>query len=332
MADVRKSLQTFLNQECVWKLDLLTTSHLKVFTSTTAVSPVFRPPVPGKKLYSMNVTMMIMKPKDGSPYITVYVNGEIVGSYIPEALFFKKVPGPTKLYLIYVGKLSPVSPDTKIPAEKASKTPALNGSVTKGDIWSSSRKETPEALYPKLKTMKVTMVGKCAWIFDGALCHYFLSLDYMVCCPAFKEFPSLSRIVNLLTRCPDRNCVPCYGARIHVDCTTGFTPSESEGTSEACPCILSCAALKSSYAPVTGNQNLLSLLFDPVQSKKVVGLNLKAPSYPAPISQVLVGVTAKGEEIECNPDPWELLVYSDFYTRLAIYNCQILKRACLHSC
>lgn len=332
MATSRECLRQFLNRECIWKLDTASTSYARVYTATTAISPHFKPPKGEKTSHSLNVTLIAMKPKKTLPFVTVYVNGDLIDCCATDAFFSKKVPGPKCLYLIYVGLLKSPPLQVKIPADIASKTPDVGHSVTRKDIWSTSKRLDPQNLKSSLKHSAITGIGKCAWAVNGILCQYFLSLDYVMLCPAFQACPSLSRIINLITRCQSNSCVACYGEKIHVDVTQGFTSEDSSGSSDSCPCILSCAALRSDYAPITGNKTLLSLIFDPLVSRNIVGIRLFAPQYPVPIQQLFCGVLADGTEVDCCPEPWELLQYSDFFSRLAIYDCQILKRACLRSC
>lgn len=339
MEQVREDLRRFLNKECIWKFNPASTNYMKIYTSTTAVSPTYKPfsgPLYGRgneSEHSYNVTLIVMKPKKYPAYITIYINGQLMDCCTPEALFMKAVPGAVRFHLIYFGPFKNPSPNVQIPADVAIKAPDCSATVTRHVIWNTSRHITQqEDMLPSIRKSKVIMIGKCAWYAKNSLYQYFLSMDCMAMLPALDAFPSLARILSLLTRCADSSCVPCYGFKIHVCCASGYTSKESPGTSESCPCILSCTALKSDYAPVTGNKNLLSLLFDPVQHMEIVGIKFLSPSFPTRVQDVFCGVKANGEEIVCRSQPWELLQLSSFYTRLAIYDCQVLKRGCLHSC
>lgn len=339
MEQGRDELRTFLNKECIWKFNPASNNYMKIYTSTTAVSPNYKPfrgYAQDRNLeaeHSLNVTLLVMKPKNKPAYVTIYINGHLMDCCVPDALFMKAVPGPVKFHLIYFGTFKNPPKNVQIPADVSFKYQDCINTVTRSVIWNTSMHIThTEDLHDSIRKSKVVNIGKCAWYFEGALVQFFLSMDCMSMLPALNAFPSLGRILSLLTRCSDQNCVPCYGYKIHVCCAAGYTAKDYPGTSDSCPCILSCSALKSDYAPVTGNKNLLSLLFDPVVHMDIVGLRFFSPYFPKSVQDVFCGVKANGDEIQCKSQPWELLKMSTFYTRMAIYDCQILKRCCLHSC
>lgn len=334
MAEVNyEPLRRFLNRECVWQVNPASSNYYKVFSATTAVSPDYRPRGRNRReCHYLNVTLILVKPKGANAYIVVYVNDDLVGSGIPEALFFRKVAGGSGLHVIYVGPLAPLPEGSKIPANIALKTPILGKTFSMGDIWGTSTKIDLRKDRKLLRSKPCVSIAKCSWYLQNSFIQYYLAMHCAMLCPGFRELPSLARMLSLLTRCDDASCVPCYGAHIHVEAAAGYTEEGSNGCSSACPCVLSCAALRGDYAPITGNESLLSLIFDAQQARRVVGLRFYAPDQPVPITAVFCGVMDDGSEATCNPNMWELLRLSDFVTRCTVYGCQILKRQVLHSC
>nr|CAC84328.1 hypothetical protein [Saimiriine gammaherpesvirus 2] len=330
MDDFRNKLRNFLNNECLWIKNVACTSFTKVYCATTAVSPFFKPispqGVPDK--HYINVTLIILKPKKSHPYITVYINDLAVDCCSTEILQVKPVPC-SHFSLIYFGPLIAPPHNVQIPANLSIKA-SKKSHLTKNQVIFTSKVIHPERLPDGYES--ATLIGACAWYSEGAIFQHFLSTDYMSLCPAFKEFPSLSRILSLLTRCDDLSCVPCYGEKIHVNCQSGYTDSDCDGKSNSCPCITSCTALKKDTVPITGHRNLLSLLFDATIQHNITSIKFFSPQTPTTVNNVFCGVLDTGETVECTCEAWNLLMFSDFISRQMIYNCQIMKRYCLRSC
>ncbi|AAC95559.1 orf 33 [Ateline gammaherpesvirus 3] len=330
MDDLRTNLRTFLNNECLWIKNKASTPFTKVFCATTAVSPFFTPVSPHGTLdkHYINVTLIILKPKKTHPYLTVYINEIAVDCCSTEVLQVKPVPC-SPFSLIYFGQLIDPPHNVQIPTNISIKEPK-QCHLSKGQVIFTSKVINPSSLPNGYEN--VIRIGACAWYANGAIFQHFLSTDYMSLCPAFKEFPSLSRILSLLTRCDDQSCVPCYGEKIHVNCQSGYTDSNCDGKSNSCPCIISCSALKSKNVSITGNRNLLSLLFDATLQSSIVSLKFFSPKAPTVVNKVFCGVLETGEMVECTCEAWNLIMFSDFVTRQIICNCQIMKRCCLRSC
>ncbi|AAK38231.1 ORF23 [callitrichine gammaherpesvirus 3] len=326
-----EKLRQFLNKECLWVLNSASNQRLKIYTSTTSVSAAFSPHLGGRRRTFMNVTMLILKPRDRGLYVTVYINGVLMACARPEALFTREVPGPHKVYLIYLGMFVDVV-DEQVPVESIGSPVITNLHLRTSDIYSSSTPVTSIEDLKGIKKSDIIPLGRGgAWMVSGILYTFFINMDMMMCCPNIPTFPSLTHFVNLLTRCDDTGCISCYGARVHVNVFSGWTGEESPGTSGTCPCLLPCSAMHSEYVPVTGNKNLLGLIFKPEYVKNIVGLRFKHGSLHPDISNVLSGVLATGEEVDCTPKTWTLLRFSTFYSRVMLYNCQVLKKQCLHS-
>nr|WIV69327.1 hypothetical protein [Bovine gammaherpesvirus 4] len=331
MDNSRELLRNFLNKECVWKLNHASSKYIKIYTSTTAISPNYKPPrYMGSKDHFLNVTAIIMKPKGQSPRVTIYINNQPMHCCSIQSVSVLKMHDPKNIYLIYFGKFYAPPPNFQVPLDISTHDKEPQSEITRDDIVNTSTRCTIYDVEDLDETC-ISCIGKCAWYARGTLFLPFLSIDYMMFCPSLKEFVSLPRFINLLTRCEDKQCVPCYGYKIHVNCCMGYTSGEEDGCSNSCPCILSCTAIQQDYAPITGNRNLLSLLFEPEYQKDIVALKFFSNTRPCSANDIFCGVLENGNEVPCNNTPWELLQISDFYTRLMIYNCQVLKRICIRS-
>ncbi|ALE14745.1 ORF33 [Felid gammaherpesvirus 1] len=327
-----EDLRRFLNRECLWCKYDLCSPYVKMYYASTAISPNFRPTELQEleKTYVLNVSIIFLKPKKQPTYVTVFINEVFIACCVPDFISIKAVPGEHDMFLMYLGPFYKPPSDTKIPA--LIKIEAFEDGIIplKSDIWKTSSLVSTKQLQTEFKSWTFTTIGKCVWYGRGSLFQFFLSMEYMVCCPQFKEFPSFGRLVNLVTRCDDKNCVPCYGLKVHVNVKGGYTPPFYNGDSISCPCVLSCAALKSDIVPITGHRNILTLFFGPEVHNEIISLKFKPSKRPIEITDLCVGITGDGQEVQIDEKAWQLLRMSDFFTRACIYGCQILKRRCLN--
>ncbi|AIU39558.1 tegument protein UL16 [Equid gammaherpesvirus 5] len=330
----RDLFRKFLNKECVWKKSANSTPYFKIYVATTAVSPVFKPALgPGRPggAHAINVTALVMKPKRRRICATFYVNGLLMEACVPEVIFTKRVPGPHGFFLLYFGPFGDPKMPFSIPAEPSVSAPQNMQLLSRMEMLDTSTHIAPGEVESAIEGKNFVTVGKCVW-FDGeAFYLYYLSMEYLMCCPTMSEHTTLSRFVTLLTHCDDVKCVPCYGMKIHANVAGGYTDPGSEGCSGTCLCTLSCAALEKDLVPVVSNKSLLSLLFGPMSHQQVTHLKFSPTPKPAKLQDVLSGVTGSGDVVEVKAGAWNLLKMSTFYSRCTMYECQILKRHCLRS-
>lgn len=334
MDELLTILPRFLNHECIWRLNPASSSYIKVYNATTAVSPYFKPiedPIRGRR-HHLNVTVLIMKQKKSAPCITVYVNERLVLSCSSFAVYVRKLPDPRNLFLIFFGKLLRCSSNFRIPKDP-SILPIPEHPVipTKQEFLTMC--ELVDLPIPELSSHDdIKCIGGCTWFWRSMLFQYFIIPDHMMLLPILTDFPSLNRILNLLTRCENQSCVPCYGTHIHVSAWHGYTSQDDMGTSTSCPCILSCGLISGTNAKITGNRNLLSLLFDPCVHHQITGLKIiPHPITPVKVEDLVVGIKADGTTVKARSNHWQLFSVSELLSRICIYNCQVLKRICLHS-
>lgn len=335
--DRRARLREFLNTECIWTPNSSSTVYTKIYNATTALSPIFRLDhlgIAAGNEHHINVVVILLKPKSKCAYATIYINNKLVDCCVPEAVFIKKVPWQRKLFLIYFGKLCDTPQETAVPSNIAGLIPDTSRTLRQLDIWNTAEPlKTDDELDAYIRDNRV--VSKCgAWVSGTAILQFFVSMDMVLCCPAsLPTFPSLSNILNLLTRCEDKRCIECYGGKVHVNSLCGHTAPESScEITTTCPCLVSCGVSDECYMEVTGNKNLLGLLFDPVNQADVVGLRVMSYHPSTKLSNILCGVTSSGKDVPCTDANWQLLAHSAFVTRVFIYNCQNLKEVCLRSC
>lgn len=334
-SDVHMQLKNFLNQECMWvKNDAASTSYVKVFNCTTSVSPKFLP-ISAANVdalnHFINVTLLMLKLKTGMVHLTVYINDRVAACCTATSVHVRHVHW-NNMVLIYFGNFLPLPDPVDVPANPAPAIKECN-SLTKSDIWETSDVVSSLILKDNAGAPEYQLVGRCVWITPTNIYMFFLSPDFMHCCPSLDAFPSLGCIINRLTRCEDSECVACYGSRIHVCVARGHTLPEDPGNSSTCPCVLSCNALQYGYAPITGHRNLLSLLFDAQIHMTIKGLKFFLTNNPTDsVKNIFCGVTYSGEYVHCKSEMWTLLKISQFFSRYLIYECQILKRSVLHSC
>ncbi|BBB06482.1 hypothetical protein [Rhinolophus gammaherpesvirus 1] len=331
-SDTRSVLRKFLNKECVWKKSSESTEFMKVYFSTTSISPVFKPTF-RKKLgcHAFNVTAILMKPKGCRTCATFYINGFLVETCEPEVIFTRPVPGPLEFCLIYFGPFGNPATNFSIPIEPTISAPQNMKLMTKMEVLDTSIHIHPSEIETIVRGVSFIQVGRCLWYDGECLYTFFLSMDYMMCCPRIEEHQSLSRFINLVSKCDNGDCVPCYGKKIHANVAGGYTDPNSNGRSHTCPCTLSCSSLSRDVVPVTGNKGLLSLLFGPMSHSQVQSLKFFPCLRPKKLSEVMCGVGEDGRHIPVKAEAWIMLKMSAFYSRCAIYECQILKRKCLHS-
>lgn len=328
------ALRSFLNKECVWTRNPASSPFSQVYTATTSYSPVFRlPRLPHRrnrgKIFAFNVTVIVLRPKQAPFYVTVYLNDALLACVRPDSLCVKQIPGRWGLNLMYFGRFSPVDSSAKIPRDVSShpgyeRVPSLTEILDCAD--NCTGRSVQEILGPT-----AIPVGKCLWTNGRQNMEFMLSDQMLMMCPNIPGVPSLGRILNLLTRCERQDCVACYGNAIHAAVYTGYTDPRSMGTSQTCPCILSCSVAVGNHASITGNRNLLALLFPAENHMSVVALRFRNPPNPAGVCDIFCGVNEEGDEIECNPGAWITLVHSPLASRLQMYGCQVLKRVVIRS-
>lgn len=330
--DAREALRLFLNKECIWKKSSSSTEFLKIYTATTAISAVYKP-LFKKKLgcHALNITALLMKPKEAPTCATIYINGLLSETCTPEVIFTRPVPGQLGLVLIYFGPFSNPKQPYNIPMEPTIVAPQEVQLMTRLEMLDTSTPIPNQEIINTIRGVGFVTVGKCVWFDKQCFYTFCLSMEYMMCCPHISGPATLSTFVNLLTRCDNPECVPCYGKKLHANVAGGYTNPSSPGSSEYCPCLLSCASLKPEPAPITGNKNLLSLLFGPLSHHQVTHLKFFNNPRPKALSEVIAGISKDGKHIPVKVDAWVLLKMSAFYSRCTLYGCQILKRVCLHS-
>ncbi|ARW78096.1 tegument protein UL16 [Common bottlenose dolphin gammaherpesvirus 1 strain Sarasota] len=332
----RATLRQFLNKECLWVQDKASTNYTKIYKATTALSPNLKLPnadANGQEARCLNVTVILLKPKSSAAYATVYINDKLIDCCVPEVVFMKKIPGQWNLCLIYFGELRSPPLATAVPCNITLANEGEAPALKQADVWTTAEPiNTDEELAP-LAPRAAILGNYGAWISNSAILQLFVSMDMILCCPAsLPTFPSLTHIVNLLTRCHNQECTMCYGGGVHVNAISGHTKSDDPGTSASCPCVTSCSIKRGEILPVTGNHNLLGLLFDPAHQVDVTALKVLSTEPSTRVSKLFCGLTDGGEEVPCTDANWQLLRHSALVTRILIYNCQTLKRKCLRSC
>lgn len=325
MAEPEK-LQKFLNNECIWiRNDRSCTKYVQVYNASTAISPYFKPSLTsGTGGHALNITCMIVKPKKKRPVVTVYINDSLINCCTCELVAIRKINW-RKLFLIYFGSMVSHRGNFGVLANNTYPLPPIPD-LTKHETIHLG---IPITNLESMNTQNFKPVGVCAWFGENVIYQHFMNPDLMLLFPAVTEFPTLARVLCLLSRCENQECVPCHGLKIHAKTYQGFTPNDSDGKCHACPCITSCNALKSGMIPITGNRNLLSLLFDPDHQAAIEQLYLVASPYPVPPSNFVFGVTKRGTQIPANNTHWTLFCFPELHSRVMIYSCQILKRMCL---
>ncbi|AAT00033.1 JM56 [macacine gammaherpesvirus 11] len=330
----RDILKSFLNKECIWLRHPGTSAFVRVYTATTAHSAVFDPPVTSEDAMShncLNVMIMLMKPKEFGPCVTVYINGDILDFCATEYVAIREVPGRADLCLIRFGTLSNAPRSVPIPGPLNPHPRENVPGLTKQEIIYTSQTVPRAQIQDAIKGKAFKQINPFVWFDGGAFWQLFLSVDYMLLCPALEIVPSLARIVGLLTQCDKSTCKICTLAHVHVNAYRGYTPPDSQGTSPSCPCLISCGARHATDVLVTGHVNLLGLLFDPKVLPKVSRLRLKRNPHPVPIEDAMSGVTAEGTEVLPTSQPWALIRLPDLASRVMLYGCQNLKTICLRS-
>ncbi|UTM04734.1 tegument protein UL16 [Equid gammaherpesvirus 2] len=331
----RELFRQFLNKECVWKKSPNSSPYLKIYVATTAISPVFKPDVGGRgrpgSAHAINVTALFMKPKGRRTCAAFYVNGLLLEACVPEVIFTKVVPGVLGLFLIYFGPFAEPRRPFPIPTEPAISAPQNVQLLNRMEMLDTSTHIALSDLGEAVAGREFTSVGKLVWWDGEAFFFYYLSMEYMMCCPTISEHTTLSRFITLLTQCDDRGCVPCHGRKIHANVAGGYTDPGSDGVSTTCLCTLSCAALEKELVPVTKNKSLLSLMFGPMTYQQVTHLRFTPSTRPARIQDIISGVTETGDRVDVRDGTWNLLKMSSLYSRCTLYECQILKRQCLRS-
>ncbi|AAX58068.1 ORF33 [Ovine gammaherpesvirus 2] len=334
--EFRRLFRQFLNKECLWVRNPACGPHAKVYTSTTARSPLWMNQTPGgtrAKSQSggpTNLTLILMKPKQSRMFATFYVNGVLADCCAPDVCFVRPVTR-YQMYLIYFGELSAMEHSPTIPGNISVHDPeALRQLSILQVVNASTIVKSSSDLPPAPRT--IIPLGVCgAWMVNDSLLQYAVHPDMLICCPNIPTFPSLSHVLNLLTKCEDELCPSCCGGGHHAAVMNGVTRSESDSCSTTCPCVRPCSLDHSEVAPVTGHRNILGLLFPPDKLNDVVAIKFYSNNLTLDVQGLFCGVTSSGEEILCNPDPWVLFSLSELLSRMAMYACDNIKKLCLRS-
>lgn len=319
-------IQNFLNKECIWVLNKASCTKKKVLTATTALSPMIKRHVRRSENHEwfLNVTVLILKPKDSLPCVTVFFNGEPVISTQSTVISMQPLLGSPTMFTIYFGTFTD-EPHFPIPMDPSQ---IDNCPCTKKLVATDVIQTATLTILDDSKTYN--LVAPTAWMEEHTLCEYMLCTDYQMMCPPLSVFPSLARIINLLTKCQNMQCEKCTGYHVHVNVYKGHTSSDEDGCNGYCPCTISCG-LKNGQVPITGNQTLLPLLFDPIVAHTVKTLTISPKSVPSPINDIVCGLTGEGASVPVNAKAWSLVTLSDWHSHIYVISCKKLKKKCLHS-
>lgn len=322
----REFIQRFLNKECIWIQNKASCSKKKVLTATTAMSPMVKKSMGLSADYTwfLNVTVLILKPKDSLPCVTVYFNGEPVLCSHSTAISMQPVTGSANVFTVYFGSF------TETPAFPVPMDPSIIDTSACSRTPSATEILHASALHTVDLSNTYVTVAPTAWVTGNQLVEYVLCTDYQMMCPPLTVFPSLARILNLLTKCDDGKCKKCAGYRCHVNVYKGHTGVEENGFSARCPCVLSCG-IHDGKVNITGNQTLLPLLFDPVVAHTVKKLVIGNKDVPAAITDIVSGLTETDHPISVNSKAWSLVMHSDWHSHTGVVSCRKIKRRCLHS-
>ncbi|QDQ69241.1 tegument UL16 [Colobine gammaherpesvirus 1] len=329
----RRLLRRFLNRECIWVRNPASTAHLKIFDACTAVSPVFDPlmvTAQGLSYSAFHVAVAILSHRIMGPCVAVALNGEILKFVLCNCVSIRDVSGRSGVVLIYFGKFSEEAIGMRFPYIPMPPARENVTELTRHEIVHTSsvisRAELPRAT----AGLQFDVINPFVWHGGGSVWLLFLSVDYMVFCPAIQGVPSLARVFTLLTRCYDQDCDYCQGPGGHVNVFKGYCSQHELGRSGACPCLYPCT-LRDGQASVTGNRNFLGLLFDPGLQAQVTVFKVTTHSSPAHVESVLTGVLEDGTLVEPTREPWVLLRMSDYFSRVLLVGCKRIKARALRS-
>ncbi|AIA62069.1 orf33 [Alcelaphine gammaherpesvirus 2] len=330
--DRRCLLKHFLNKECIWVKNSASTPLIKVYTSTTAKSPLWPgpdPSVPGTN-GPINLTLQLMKPKDRNLCATFYVNGVFVDACTPTAFYCREVQR-YGIYLIFFGDLVDPDQPAVIPENIAvhKNEPFVQLSILQM-VNSATLLKNPDDL-PRSSTDIVPLGPFGPWMANGSLLQYTINPDLLICCPSIGTLPTMSNIIALLTRCENEDCPFCYGNPNHACVLKGVTLSDQNNGADICPCVAPCSLRYGDMAKITTNSNLLGFLFPPEAQNDIVGIRAKSNNLTLDVQELFCGVTREGEEVPCLQSPWLLFSLSHLVSRLLMYSCENLKKMCLRS-
>ncbi|AAB66402.1 hypothetical protein [Murine herpesvirus strain 4556] len=327
MATKEDIIQTFLNKECIWIVNKASCCRKKVFTCTTSISPSLKHHfgVPDDGAWCLNVTVLILKPKQSPFSVTVFINGKPILCSNSQLISIQKVSGREHMAVIYFGKFTGKSA-IPVPMDPTILDP---GSDSPHILCSDVMESSTLVDLPVVGSSK--QVGYTAWLANNSIYEYMLSTEHQMMCPSLPVFPSLSKILNIMTSCTSPTCKKCAGYRRHCKVCSGYTDATGDGYSPSCPCTTSCALKPGDIIPITGHHTLLPLLFDPVNAHSVTRLRITPTSSPQPLDQIITGITESGESVPITLEAWKLVRLSDLYSHLYIISCKALKSH-LHSC
>nr|ABO48413.1 tegument protein UL16 [Wood mouse herpesvirus] len=327
MATREDIIQTFLNKECIWIVNKASCCRKKVFTSTTALSPRLRHHfgVPGDGAWCINVTVLILKPKQSPFSVTVFINGKPILCSDSKLISIQRISGKERMAVIYFGKFTGKSP-IPVPMDPTILEPGTGSAqiLCPEVMDSSTLAELPVSGASK-------QVGYTAWLANNSIYEYMLSTEHQMMCPSLPVFPSLSKILNIMTSCTSPTCKKCTGYRRHCNVCSGYTALDEDGYSPSCPCTTSCAIKPGDPVPITGHRTLLPLLFDPVNAHRVKSLSITPASSPQPLDQIITGLTEAGDRLPITLVAWKLVRLSDFHSHVYVTSCKKLKSHS-HSC
>ncbi|AZB49132.1 CETP binding protein [Vombatid gammaherpesvirus 1] len=333
------TLINFLNKECFWKC-IEDTKKRKIYVATTAISAVFTPQLERSAGTSctMNVMMIRLRQKTLGEYLTVYINKTYVGGFFPYELIVRNTLEYMDLLMITIRGYSPLESAMFIPEWVPHPLPSTMTEILPTTIWDYSRVMTEEELrelnlqVEREELPKPKKIGRGgAWMSGNQLILAFLDMDLAMCCPEDLIFPSLSTIVNSLTRCTNTECVPCHGHGLHVHVLDGITPECATGSSRTCPCLLSCEGLSSTHVAIRQSRHLLPFLFDQDKTRSIRYIGYTDGQGVLAVEDLIFGVGPGGEHIRCNGNSWKLLKLPPILTRIFLYQCQVMKNICLRS-
>ncbi|AAC58079.1 ORF33 [Alcelaphine gammaherpesvirus 1] len=325
-------LKHFLNKECLWVKNSASTAVIKVYTSTTARSPLW----PGRHAAMpgiegpINVTVQLMKPKDRKMCATFYVNGVFVDSCTPTAFYCREVQR-YGIYLLFFGDLVDPEPPNVIPENIAvhKNEPPVHLTILQM-VNSATLLKTPDDL-PKPHVEVVPLGPFGPWMANGSLLQYTINPDLLICCPSIGTLPTMSNIITWITKCENEECESCHGNSDHACVLRGVTLADQNYGSDTCPCVAPCSMRHGNIARITTSSNLLGFLFPPESQNDIVAIRAKSNKLTLNVQDIFCGVTREGEEVACLQSPWLLFGLSHLVSRMVMYGCESIKRKCLRS-
>ncbi|AGY30715.1 ORF33 [Retroperitoneal fibromatosis-associated herpesvirus] len=329
----RRLLRGFLNRECIWVRNPASTTHIKIFDACTAISPVFDPMVvtaQGLSYTAFHVAVAVLNHRVLGPCVAVGLNGEILKFVRCRCVSVRDVPGRSGVFLIFFGKFTDEVVGMRFPYLTAPPARENVPEITRHEIIYTSSVISRADVAKATEGLHFDVINPFVWFGGGSVWLLFLSVDYMVFCPAVEGIPSLARVFTLLTRCDREGCDYCEGLGGHVNVFKGYCAQHDPGHSGACPCIRPCT-LSEGAVEISGHRNFLGLLFDPATQARITALNVTASLTPTHVENVVTGILDNGTEVEPARAPWVLLRMSDYFSRVLLIGCKRMKALALRS-